>query len=406
MRRLRSLATAVALVALAGCGAFGWLPWVDKEPDPNAPAELTKYKAEVRIDRRWGGRVGEGLGKKYLRLSPHVVADRVALADAYGHVEMRERFKGKRLWKTSIGKPDKKRLRLTDRRDPAYVTGGVGGGEGLVLIGTANAEIVALVVGDGAERWRVGVSSEVLAAPTAADGLAYATTSDGRVVALDVATGAQRWTYDTQVPALSLRGTAAPVVSAGVVLTGFANGKVGAFRAATGEPLWEQRIMLPQGRSELERIVDVDGTPLIVAGAVYAASFQGRIKALRPADGNVLWEREASTSVDLAQGGGHIYLVDEDDVIRAYDQRNAELAWEQRGLFRRKLSAPTAIGSYLVVGDDEGYVHVLAQGDGRFVGRRKIDAKGVRSNMIAADNFLYVLGNSGKVAALEITPRK
>jgi outer membrane protein assembly factor BamB len=401
MRLLRNVLAALLLGTLAGCSAFSWLPWVDDEKeDPDKPAELTKYKAEVRIDRAWGGSIGDGLGKTYIHLVPFVVADRVAIADAYGYVEMRDRFKGKRLWKTRVGKDDKRLF--GDRRDPAFVTGAVGGGEGLVLVGTTRAEIVALEVTDGKERWRVRVSSEVLARPTAAEGLAFATTSDGRLVALDVKDGTQRWTYDTQVPPLTLRGTAAPVYSAGLVVTGFANGKIGAFRAQTGEPIWEQRIMLPQGRSELDRIVDVDGTPIVTGNAVYAASFQGRVKGIRPSDGSVLWEHEASTSVDLGEGFGQLYVVDEDDVITAIDQRTADVVWEQRALRKRKLSAPVAIGNYLVVGDDEGYVHVMSQSDGRLVGRRKIDGKGIRSTMVAADDLLYVLGNDGKFAALSI----
>jgi outer membrane protein assembly factor BamB len=405
MRPLRNVAVVGLLVALTGCSAFSWLPWVDDKKDPDEPAELTKYKAEVRIDRVWGASVGDGLGRKFIRLRPYVVADRVALADAYGHVELRERFKGKRLWKARVGKDDKGFFSFGDRRDPAFVTGAVGGGEGLVLVGTARAEIVALAVTDGAERWRAKVSSEVLAPPTAAGGLVFATTSDGRLVALDVADGKQKWTYDTQVPPLTLRGTSAAVAVSGVVVTGFANGKVGAFRASTGEPLWEQRVMLPQGRSELDRIVDVDGTPVVTGNAVYAASFQGRVKGMRPNDGTVMWERESSTSVDLAEGWGHVYVVDDEGTVTAIDQRTADVAWEQKALYRRNLSAPTSVGSYVVVGDGEGWVHVMAQSDGRLLGRRKVDGDGIRSTMVAADDLLYVLGNDGKFAALSIEAR-
>jgi len=408
MRTLRNLAGLLAVVVTtAGCSWFSWLPWAgDEVEDPNKPAELAKYKAEVRIKRQWGAGIGKGLGKKYLRLSPHVVADRVVAADGYGYVEARERFKGKRVWKARVGDPDGRGFSFTDRRDPSFVTGGVGGGEGLVLIGTARAEVIALAVVDGSERWRTQVSSEVLSVPVAADGMVYAQTSDGRLVALDAANGEQRWTYDTQVPTLTLRGTGAPVFQSGLVFAGFANGKVGAFRGKTGEPLWEQRIMLPQGRSELDRIVDVDGAPLIGSSAVYAASFQGRIKGLRPSDGAVLWERDTSTSVDLAEGWGHVYVVDDKDVITAIDQRSADVAWEQRGLYRRTLSAPVAFGNYLVVGDGEGYVHVMAQSDGRFLGRRKVDGDGIRSSMVVADNLLYVLGNGGKLEALAIEPKQ
>lgn len=403
------VATVVALSLLAGgCSWFSWLPWVDEKVDPDEPAELTKYKAEVKIDRVWGATIGEGLGKKYLRLPPAVVADRVIVADAYGHVEARDRFKGKRLWKARIGRPDNDGImssfNFMDRRDPSFVTGGVGAGEGVALIGTTRAELIALSVANGSEHWRTKVSSEALAVPSTGEGLVFTQTTDGRLVALNARNGTQAWTFDTQVPVLTLRGTGAPVYVSGVVLAGFSNGKIGAFRAATGEPVWEQRIMLPQGRSELDRIVDIDGSPLVTQTAIYSASYQGRVKALRPNDGTVIWERETSTSVDLAAGRGHIYVVDDKDIVTALDQRLGSVAWEQRGLFRRKLSPPVAVADYVVVGDDEGYVHVLAQSDGRFLARRKIDGKGIRSGMVYADDMLYVLGNNGKLAALSFEP--
>ena len=261
----------------------------------------------MKIDRLWGGSIGNGLGKQFVRMPPGVLADRVFAADGFGYVEARERFKGKKLWSARIGKDDKGLFSLLnpfDRRDTSFVTGGVGAGEGLVMLGTTHAEVIALSAADGSEKWRVRVSSEVLSTPVTGDGLVFVQTSDGRLVALDANDGARRWTFDTQVPVLTLRGTGSPVYSSGVVVAGFANGKVTAFRATTGEPLWDQRVMLPQGRSELDRIVDVDGTPVITANAVYAASFQGRLSAIRPTDGTVLWERDASSYVDLAQGYG------------------------------------------------------------------------------------------------------
>ncbi|NJN51393.1 MAG: PQQ-binding-like beta-propeller repeat protein [Gammaproteobacteria bacterium] len=214
--------------------------------------------AEVKISREWGATIGDGLGKKYLRLPPAVVADRVIAIDAYGYVEARERFKGKRVWRTTIGEVDNagvmSSLNVMDRRDPSFVSGGVGAGEGVVLIGTTRAELIALSVVDGSERWRAKVSSETLAPPVTGGGSVFAQTTDGRLVALDAATGAQVWTFDTQVPVLTLRGTGSPAYASGLVFAGFASGKLGAFRAATGEPIWEQRVMLPQGRSELDRM--------------------------------------------------------------------------------------------------------------------------------------------------------
>ena len=409
-RLLRNSIAVLAVAALAsGCSWFSWLPWVDKKPDPDAPAELTDYKAQVKIDEIWSASVGDGLGKQYMRLPPAVLAERVFAADAFGYVEARDRFSGKRIWKARIGPSGKGMfsfLNPFDRTDYSYVTGGVGAGEGLVLLGTTTAEVVALSAADGSPRWRAAMSSEVLAPATTGEGLVFVQTSDGRMVALDAKDGSRRWTFDTQVPVLSLRGTGSPQYADGIVVAGFANGKVTAFRAATGEPIWDARVMLPQGRSELDRIADVDGDPVITPNAVYAASFQGRVSAIRPSDGTELWERDTSTYVDVGEGGGQIYIVDDKSVITAYDERTSSVAWEQRALFKRGLTGAAAIGDYVIVADSEGFVHVLAQSDGHLVARRKIDGSGIRSRPVVGDDVVYVMGNSGDFEALKIKPIK
>jgi outer membrane protein assembly factor BamB len=414
MHLRRNLSALVGICLLStGCSWFSWLPWVDKKVDPDAPAELTSYKAEVKIDRIWGGSIGAGLGKQFVHMPPGVLADRVFAADGFGYVEGRERFKGKKLWSHRIGPSGKgffSFLNPFDRKDTSYVTGGVGAGEGLVILGTTHAEVIALSAADGSEKWRVRVSSEVLSTPVTGEGLVFVQTSDGRLLALDAQDGSRRWTFDTQVPVLTLRGTGAPVywsgLGSGLVIAGFANGKVSAFRASTGEPVWDQRVMLPQGRSELDRIVDIDGAPVVTPTAVYAATFQGRISALRPSDGTQLWERDTSTYVDLAVGYGNVYVVDDKSIITAIDQRTSTVAWEQKALFKRGLTAVAVVGNYLIVGDDDGFVHVLAQSDGRLVGRRKLDGDGIRSRCVVAEDIAYCMGNGGSFAALQIKPVK
>lgn len=398
------------ITLLGGCSWFSWLPWVDDEDDkdPLEPAELVKIgKPEVKIDTEWKRGIGKGLGKKYLRLRPLVLADRIYAADGYGYVAAYDRYSGKRAWEAKVD-PLKRgvlsSLNFFDRKDPSFV-GGLGSGSGMILIGTASGFLVALSAGDGTQLWRSDVRSEVLAASIAEDGMVFTQTVDGRLVALNAETGVQVWSFNNQVPVLTLRGTSSPVYSAGAVVTGFPNGKISAIRAENGEPIWEQRVMLPEGRSELDRIVDVDGTPLISSGNIYAASFQGRIKALRQRDGSQIWERDISTNLDLAEGYRQIYAVDEADIITAFDRDSGEVVWTQEALKRRRLSPPTAFSNYLVVGDDEGYLHVLAQSDGRFLGRRRIDGKGLRSGMSVADGTLFVLGNSGKLSALTIEAR-
>lgn len=409
MSHTRSFTSIVVLALLcAGCSWFSWLPWVDGDDDKkkkDEPAELVKFDQEIELKRQWRGRIGEGLGKKYLRLSPAVVADRIIAADGYGVVEARDRFSGKRIWRAQTDKLEGgffSSFNFIDRKDPSFIGGGVGVGDGLVLIGTTEGHIVALNVDDGALAWRTDLGSEILAVSSTGGGLVYTQTIDGRLVALDREDGEVTWTYDNQVPILTLRGTSSPVYASGVVYAGFANGKLSAFRSSNGEPIWDHRVMLPEGRSELDRMVDVDTVPMLLGGTIYIGSYHGRVKALSAQNGRPLWEREVSTHLDLAEGYGQIYAVDDEDIITAIDQASGEVVWTQDDFRLRKLSSPLAFSNYLLVGDDEGYLHVIAQRDGRHLGRRKIDGKGIRSNMLVADGTVFVLDNAGGLHALEV----
>lgn len=395
-----------SLLLVSGCSWFSWLPFIgDDDEDPMEPAPLVKFDEEVRIERSWKTGIGEGLGSKYLKLNPLVLADRVYVADGYGLIEARDRFSGKNIWRTQFASLDKgffARLNFYDRTDTSFVSGGVGSGAGYVFIGTTAGVVFAISAADGTIAWTADVGSEVLSRPTAGDGLIFVQTIDGRLLALEDESGEIRWSFDNQVPILTLRGTSAPMFDGGVVYSGYANGKVIALRADNGEPIWEHVVMLPEGRSELDRMVDVDSTPLVSGPILFAAAYQGRVKALRRSDGTLLWEKELSSYLDLGESYGHIYVVDDTDAVIAIDKQSAEVVWTQKGLYRRGLSSPIAFSNYLAVGDSDGYLHILAQSDGRFLGRRKLDGKGLRSNMVVADGLLYVLGNSGSLQALEI----
>lgn len=408
----RGLLLMVCASLMAGCAAFSWVPGIGEEKenkeDNTKPAKLVDFDAEVRLERQWKSKVGKGLGKKYIRLQPLVTADRVVAADAYGIVAAFDRFSGKELWRQQTDEEERRSLginRILDRSDGGFVSGGVGGGEGLVLLGTTRGDVVALSITDGSVQWRSYLGSEIGARPTAAQGRVFAQTIDGELIALDAKTGEQIWSYSSQVPLLTLRGTSAPVTTRDVVYTGFASGKVVALRASNGEPIWEQRIMLPEGRSELDRIVDVDASPLVLGGSVFGQAYQGRMMQLGARDGRPRWEVEASSYLDLAAGYGQVYAVEEKDTVTAVDQTRGEIIWQHELLARRDLTAPLAYSNYLVVGDAEGYLHVMAQRDGRMMGRVRVNRKGLRTPFTLADGTFYVLDNAGGLHAYKITTR-
>ena len=408
---LRSGLLLAWVLLLSGCAAFSWIPGIGDDEDDEEktePAELVDFDAEVKLERQWKNKVGKGLGSKYIRLQPLVVADRVVAADAYGVVAAFDRFSGEKIWQQQVGEVERRASgldRFLDRSDSGFVSGGVGGGEGLVLLGTTRGNVIALALSDGTEQWRTYVGSEIGAQPVAAQGRVFAHTIDGELIAFDAETGDKLWSYSSQVPLLTLRGTSTPVTGRDVVYTGFASGKVVALRANNGEPIWEQRIMLPEGRSELERIVDVDAAPLVTGNSVYAQAYQGRMMRILARDGRPRWEADVSSFLNLAQGYGQVYAVEEKDTVTALDQERGEVTWQHDLLARRALTAPLAYSNYLVVGDAQGYMHVMAQRDGRMMGREKVNGKGLRTPFVLADGMFFVLDNAGGLHAYKITTR-
>ena len=251
-----------AALWLAGCGGFG----KSGGDDPGAqPAPLPETRRALEIERRWTFDVGSGIGERFLQLTPARVADAVVIADPDGKVAALDIATGKARWRTAVD---------------ADITGGVGGGEGLVLLGTLDAEVIALDARNGDEVWRQQVSSEVLSAPAVSAGVVVVRSIDGRVTGLASSNGDRKWSFRRDVPSLSLRGSSSPLVRQGVVLAGFADGRLVAAELASGKVLWDYRIAEPRGRNEVDRMVDVDAQPLLVGSVLYAASFQGRVMAL------------------------------------------------------------------------------------------------------------------------------
>lgn len=378
---MRSRITALLALAVlaAGCSSNS-----SKEPEP---APLPKFDAEIRLDEQWSRSIGSGQGDTYNRLVPAVYGEQIYAADVEGRVESIDRLTGKVNWKVDLDVP---------------VSGGVGAGYGLVLVGTLKGEVLALDVSDGAVRWRARVGSEILSAPAINGDVVLVQTQDDRLVALDMDDGNRRWVYDNAPAVLTLRGTSTPLLTNQLAIAGLSTGRVIALDAARGLPVWEQRVAIPQGRSELERVVDVDGEMLLSGGTLYVATYQGRVAALELQSGRVLWQKPASSHVGVSQGYGSVYVTLDSDEVQGIDERSTTVLWSNAELARRGLSAPGVFSSYLVVGDREGYLHFLSQIDGRFVAREKVDGEGVRVRPLVEGDWLYVYSNSGKLVALTI----
>ncbi len=351
------------------------------------PADLVDFNESADVRSVWSDNVGVGAGKDYNLLPTAALNNRLFAADAEGLVIAYDRSSGDEQWEAALEAP---------------VSSGVGAAGGQVFVGTLRGNVIALDAESGSVLWKTPLTGEVLAPPQGNGSEVVVQTLDGKVFGLNTETGEQIWMHDTSVPALTLRGTATPIVTSTSVYAGFATGKILALDVKDGSVQWEQRVAIAQGRSELERVIDINGAPLLVGDVLYSGSYQGRLVALNRSNGRGLWAKQESSFNNLTSGLGYIFVTDADDRVKAYDASNGQLKWENDQLIRRRLGAPQSFGSYLAVADFEGYVHIMNQSDGEFVARRKVDGNGVRSPMLAVGDTLYVYGNGGELEALSV----
>ncbi len=384
---MRAALLALAALALGGCATVS--DYLNTQDTNEPPAELVEFQPTARVAGAWSREVGAGVGDQYLRLVPVVRGDRVYAAGRDGRVRAFGADSGAPVWEADLDVP---------------VSGGPGVGEGLVLVGTSDGEVYALAEADGALLWQARVSSEVLAAPVAGRGVVVVRSIDGRLFGLDSATGERLWVYGSSVPLLTLRGTSAPVVSGDLVVTGFDGGRLTGVRLDDGALAWERRVATPRGRSELERMVDIDSRPVIVDDAVYVATFQGRIAALDLLSGRPLWDRDMSSHAGFQVAGGTLYVTDSDSHVWALDRFNGNALWRQKKLKARRLTAPAVVGDWVAVADFEGYVHLLSRQDGSLAARVQVGGGGVTAQPVARGGMLYVYDNSGRLSALRPAP--
>ncbi|WP_309044364.1 outer membrane protein assembly factor BamB [Marinobacter sediminicola] len=355
------------------------------------PVPVPEVDSSVALKTVWKMSVGDGHDGDFLYLAPLNAGDVVYAASADGELVAVNSETGKLIWERE----------LQDR-----IFAGVGGDLEQLYLVTREADLIALSREDGRELWRSALPTEALAAPQSNGSLVVAQTTDGRVLAFDTADGEILWQYDGVVPALSLRAAAAPLVGGDVVIAAFSNGKLMALAADSGQPLWQYEVGQPQGRTELERLVDIAGQPLVLESAIMVAGYQGKLALVDIRTGQEIWSRKASSLQAPMIGGGNIYMSSANGDVVAYRGSDRREVWLQDKLSWRQLTQPAVYENYLVVGDYEGYLHVLSADDGRLVGQTHYDSDGLRVPLQRlANGNLMVFGNGGKLSVFTLRER-
>jgi outer membrane protein assembly factor BamB len=375
MIRWRTIALLSVLSVLAAC---------DKDTTAEPPAELVDVKQTLPVERLWSTSVGGG-GEK-LRLALGLAAGEGVLyaASRDGEVRALDAATGRTRWEADT---------------KAELAAGPSFGDGLLVVGTSSGMVIALEATGGKERWRAQMSGEVLAAPLVAGDRVIVRTVDGRLAALNAADGTEAWMVEDIVPRLTLRGTSPPVRAGDAVICGFDSGRVMSVSIASGDILWQAQVSTPRGRSELERLADIDAAVRVAGDEVYAIGYQGRIAMIARESGQIWWTRDLSSYRDIGMDDDQLYVATSDGDVVALRRRDGGIVWQQTGLKRRGLGAPVVHGGAVVVGDFDGYLHWMDRDSGRFVARARPGSTRFATTPLVIDDRLFVIDDGGEIAA-------
>ncbi|MDF0750641.1 outer membrane protein assembly factor BamB [Marinobacter sp. 71-i] len=352
------------------------------------PAPVPEISSSIGLESVWSMSVGDGHDDKFLYLAPLNTGETLYVASADGEVYAVGAENGEVFWSRELDQE---------------ISAGVGGDQDNLYLVTRDAQLKALSRQDGSELWEQPLPNEALASPQSNGSLVVVQTIDGKVLAFDTATGERSWQYDSDVPVLSIRAAASPLVGADLVLASLSNGKLMAISTETGQPVWQYEVGQPQGRTELERLVDVAGEPLILESAAMVVGYQGNLALVDLQSGQEIWSRKASSLQSPMIGNGNIFIASANGDIIAYRGSDRRELWVQDRLSWRQPTQPIVYEDYLLIGDFEGYIHILSMEDGSLVGQHEFDDDGLRVPFQRLQNGnLLVYGNSGKLSVMKL----
>ena len=370
-----------ALLLLNGCS---WIKSWGDDDEVDAPAKLVEFEPTLKVGNVWSTDVGKGLDKTGRQIRPAYLSGSIYAAEYKGLLVAIDAENGHKLWEIKTELP---------------FTGGPGVSENLLMMGTENGEVFAFDASTGTQLWSATVTSEVLAAPAEADGIVVVRCIDGRVFGLDANTGQRLWVYDHNVPLLTLRGNAPLLLRAGVVFVGYDGGSVVALKLDDGIKMWEQTLVTAEGRTELERLSDIDGQLVFIASDLLVSSYKNRLASLAADSGRLLWFKDISSATGVSVERINLTLSDKDGNLWLLDRRNGAESWKMDQLLYRGLTRPVFYGSFIAVGDAEGYLHWINIDDGQFAAREKVGGKGFAGPPLVVGNTLYVMTRKGGLDA-------
>ncbi|MCO4889109.1 outer membrane protein assembly factor BamB [Cupriavidus sp. WGtm5] len=367
----RALVAAACLATLGGCALFS-------KENKHPPAELKPVSGTLAVRQAWKADVGKS---GPYSMQPAAAGNNVYVSSNNGNVMALEGASGRVLWKAK-----------TD----VDLTSGPGSDGSVTAVAGEKGAVYAFDT-SGKQIWKKQVNGEVLSAPLVGNGLVVVRTTDTRVFGLDAETGERRWIYQRSQTPLNLRAAMGMVFAGDGIVMGFPGGKLGVLTPGNGVLRWESAVSYPKGVSEIERLNDVTGLPMVSGRQVCATTFQGRVACLELASGQPQWGKDFSSPAGPAQDDNALYASDEQSVVHAFDRQNGSERWKNADLRNRRLGAPLALGRSVVMGDFEGYVHFLSREDGQVVARMKTDGSAITAAPVVAGQTLVIQTRDGDV---------
>jgi len=373
-------------IGLAGCGSIKNL-FTSKKDEALKPAALKEFTPSATVVRLWSASAGKGEGHIGARQGPVIADGRVYAAAVHGGVRAFDLKSGAAIWHFDSKLP---------------LSGGPGVGDGLVVAGTLEGDVVALDAATGAQKWTAKVGNEIIAAPAIGEGMVFVHSNDGRVTAFDEATGQRRWFWDHEMPPLTVRGNDAPVLGPGYVFVGNDDGTMTALATADGHQVWEQTVAEAEGRTELERMSDVDGSPVLEGSTLYATSYKKQTVALDAPSGRPMWTHDSGGPGKAGVSSDRVVVSGASGTVWGLDKSTGSGLWEQNGLARRNVSGAAIQGDYAVVGDFDGYLHWLKLSDGAFAARMRMGKGPLLSAPVVSDGILVAQDVDGRLTAYQL----
>ena len=373
-----------ASVFLVSCSTLEGLRfWQSDEVDPDEPKELTAFSDQKNISIDWS--LSFDGDNQIGSFEPGFSSENLFFADAEGNVVSLNADNGKENWSRQLD----------------FLAAGVASGFGIIVVSDLIGNVIALDQSDGSDLWSVNVKGEVLSKAAIDPKRVVVKTGSGELLGLDKSSGAVLWSYRSKLPTLTIRGSSSPVISEDKVFVTFDSGRMGVFDINSGFPLWDSAISYVSGSSELENIIDSDSSPVVDGGLVYATNFQGKLNIFDIAQKRSVWSYDASSFYSPVVTRGVILVVEANSGMKSFSSKNLEESWSNEDYLNRSLSNPVSFKGDLIVGDFEGYLHVIDPLNGTTIGRKKISKKPIKT-LFSRSNSLYVVDEAFNLFSIRI----